>query len=775
MIPRSPRAAGVLLAAVAAALLAPRAGAAASLGDAARATGAIEDRLAFVEKAYDGPDESMLDRARRKYAEGETQFLLGDWDHAAILITAATETPEFRATPDYPRALAYLGDAFRSAGACDSALLEYDALLALGDTPARPGAVLGALDCRVRLRRLEGVDALVAEARRLVPGGAPPEVGYLAGKAIFFRTDLRPSDRLQRGLAAFEAVRPPYHVAAAYFEGALLVEAGDLRGAAARFERCRGLPGNDPRQTEIRELCGLALGRVYGALGMFAESLDRYQSVPLGSPRFDEALFEIAWNFVKAKRYEQALRTASMIVDLAPGSHLAPEATILTGHLDLELGHFAAATEAFDKVINTYAPIRDEIDAILTMQEDPVRYFDELIGRKGRAFDVASILPPIAVKWATAQRDVEGALDLVAGLDGARRDLDGSSAMADRIDGLLARESGLDASPLLEAGWASADAVETAAARLQGEIVGLEEPAALRGLPPDARAQLERVHDQREGAQRRLAALPATPDEVGARQERMTGRIDQVDRAAFQLDYQVDAAAAAVAATEAWFEQHRGEIRSDDAARTAFGAQIREQRQAIAGYRDALAGLHREVLGVRDAARGSQELRGEAELRREFHDRLWAERTLLAAARPALSGDELADLARAEGLLDRLDQVDGRALRLKERFAGLAARRAGALRAQLEVARGAIAEERGATAAVSADASSVVGRIAFRSFSAVRAQFYRLVLKADVGIIDVAWSRKRERVERIQQLASQEAAELEALDRDYRLVLEAVQ
>ena len=78
-------------------------------------------------------------------------------------------------------------------------------------------------------------------------------------------------------------------------------------------------------------------------------------------------------------------------------------------------------------------------------------------------------------------------------------------------------------------------------------------------------------------------------------------------------------------------------------------------------------------------------------------------------------------------------------------------------------------------ASIGGDAKDIIGRIAFRSFSAVRAQFYKLVLKADVGIVDVAWSRKRERVEQIQQLSQQKAAELEALDRDYKLVLREVE
>lgn len=768
---RQPRVAALALAA---ALLAPWPAAASRLDGVEREAAAAEDRLLLVERTLARPDETLAARAARKFSEGEVQFLLGDWLHAAVLLLDAVETPEFRASADYPQALAYLGDAFRHQGACGSALAQYEALLKLGDTPARGAAIAGALDCRVRLRRLDGVEALAAQAAGAFPRGAPPEVGYLLAKAITLRTDLPPAERLARAGEAFAAVAPPYHLAAAYWQGALQVEAGDLGAAAERFERCITLDGKDAKQVEIRELCMLALGRIYAEQGRWAESLDRYQLVPLESPHFNEALHEVAWGFVKSKAYEQALRTAGMIVDLAPESRLAPEATILTGHLNLRLGRYSDASEAFNKVVNAYAPVRDEIDAILTMHEDPIRYFNELIGRQGRAFDVASVLPEMAVKWATAQRDVGGAMDLVAAIDGGRRDLDEANTVGVRVEALLSRADGLDAAPLLKAGWTGADAVENAVARLEGEAATAAVQAALPSLAPEARAELERVHAARLALQPRLEALPTTPAGVEARQARMARRLEQVERAAFQLRYQADAAGAAIAGTEAWLEQHRAEISTDEAARLEFAEDLRKQRAVVTGYLGELRDLGRDIEQARDAARGVALLGPEARLRQEYRELLSQERAQVAAARGALPAGAQAELSRADALLDRLGRTGQRAVELKAQLAAAARARAEALQARVAADRTALGEQQATLDGMTDDARDVIGRIAFRSFSAVRAQFYRLVLKADVGIIDVAWSRKRERLERIQQLSQQKAAELDTLDRDFKLVLREV-
>jgi hypothetical protein len=75
-------------------------------------------------------------------------------------------------------------------------------------------------------------------------------------------------------------------------------------------------------------------------------------------------------------------------------------------------------------------------------------------------------------------------------------------------------------------------------------------------------------------------------------------------------------------------------------------------------------------------------------------------------------------------------------------------------------------------AAVVGDARNLVGRIAFESFQKVRQQFYELVLKADVGLVDVAFTRKQDKTTEIQKLSSQKDQELQELEEEFKEVLE---
>ena len=758
--------------ALAATVLGPRPALAARLDGVEQETAAVEARVAQVEKIYLRPDESAAARARRQFSDGETQLLLGDWLHASVLLYGALDEAEFRASADAPPALLYLGDALRNQGACGAALSAYEELLRRGPSDMEAAALIGSLDCRIRLKRLDGIQPLLDQAQAQLKDGRPSELAYLVGKVAYFRTDLRPAERLERAMLAFAAVAPPLHVAATYFQGALQVEAGDLGAAAERFEACLKLQGNDARQVEIRELCAMGAGRVYAEQGKFAESLDRYQLLPYTSPRFNEALYELSWGYVRAGNHEQALRTAAMIVDLAPGSQLAPEATILTGHLNLRLGHYAAATESFNKVIDNYGPVRDEIDALLTMHEDPVRYFNELIGRQGKAFDVASVLPPLAARWASAQKEVGGALDLVLSLDGTGQDLTDSLNVIARVEALLQRSGGLDAVPLARDGWIRADAVEDGSMRLRGQIADRTAELVASRLSPAAWKELETLRAARRKLQPRLDALPRTTLEVESRARRMRARVSQAEKALFQLGLQVDSAGASVAGAEAWLNQHRAELQADPARQGEFRAELRQLREVVTGYQEAIRALRHEVAAARDAVGGSAQAAGDVSLRSEYLALVEKERALTLSARGLPPGDA-AELARGEALIDRLDKADDAAERLKDQFAAVAQRNAVAVGGQIASARAELLGQQGQLASITGDSRDIIGLIAFRSFSAVRAQFYRLVLKADVGIVDVAWSRKRDRVERIQQISQQKATELEALDRDYqRLVRE---
>ena len=745
--------------------------------DAERQLSDLAASLRHLEQEHGRRDESAAQRARRKFSEGEAQFLLGDWDHAAILLYEVVDEPDFRASPEWPNALYYLGAALLQKGDAATARGYFRQVLEIPTAPRRREALLGSLDAAVRLSSYSGLDWLLAEAQRTFAGRPPPEFLYLTAKVTWRRQDLAPRERASRALAAFAAVPPPYHLAAAYWQGAIRVELKELPAAAEAFERCMRLAPATAAQREVRELCVLGAGRVYAELGRTAEAIDRYQEIPRDSPRFEEALHEMAWTMVRARRYEQALRVASLLSDLSPTSRLAPEATILQGHLNLRLGRYSDALELYNRVINQYAPVRDEVDAILTMHEDPLRYFDEIIGRGEKALDVSTMLPAVAVQWASAQDEVARALRVVADLDVGRRDLARAEAMADRIAAVLSRNGGLDAFPRSREGWAGADAVENGVALLDGELASSAGALVLDGkaVPPGAREALAEARSARLALEPRARKLPRSAAQAKARWEAIRARFAALDRAAFRIGYDIEAVRAALTGTQSWLDEHRVEAAGGAEGRGELLDEIRKHREVVAGYDEELKELRREIGFTGDALTGSEGAEGDGAVRRAYREALAREWEALSRAGAALGGGDRERFDRLAGTRARFPELLDRVARLKGELRGTARGLASGLAARVQVERQRMSRELGDLDRAQQETRRYVGRIAYQSFRAVRQQFYQLVLKADVGIVDVAWQRKRERVEKIQQLSTQKSADLATMDQEYQDVLREVQ
>jgi tetratricopeptide (TPR) repeat protein len=728
-------------------------------------TQAIEERLSAAERFGLRAEEPPAIHAQRRFEDGKRQYELGDWLHSAVMLTEAVDEPTWATASDRPEAVFLLADALRRQDLCGAARLRYLDYLGRPEAAHRSAAVAGALECAVKERRHKDVEKLLSldDAARTQP---PPEVLYLLAKAAYQRTDLPPAERIARATRAFDQVGPPFQLQAWYFQGVLRIQEQNHHRALQWFEKCAKADAQTDRDVELRDLCMLALGRVHTQMGDSTSAIRWYTSVPWTSPRFAEATYEVALAHIRGKRYDDALRMTSFIPELEPDSPLAPEATVVKGHLLLRLGRYAEATETYNVVINNYAPVRDEIDAILSMGDDPLRYYDELIGRRGSAFEVAPILPPVAVRWATTSREVSTALGFVRAVDAARADVQDAREVAVRLEALLERGGGIDAFASLQRAYAQAQAVENAAAKAEGAYVAAAAAVAERVLAPERRADLARARQGRIGIEKRFDALPRTPMATEERLSKMRARVDEVGQAVYRLELAKSGLLVAIDGIDEWLDKNRAEIRGDNQERQDLADELRRQRAIVEEYDAEIAAARQAVASVRDAAGGVDQMVEESRVRADFLEAVEVQRGAAEAARGSVAEREAFE--RMDRGRARLAEVRTRARALKLGVAAEATRRADAVRARIGAERVALAGQEGALEGVLQGARPVLGAIAVRSIADVRGMFYRIVLKADVGIVDVAWSRKRARLEKIQALAVQKDAEVQQLDREFR-------
>jgi tetratricopeptide (TPR) repeat protein len=731
------------------------------------------ENLAVVETQYAGradPTGQMV--LERRFSDGEIQYLLQDWATASVLFYDLLADKAFNANPKRPDALWYLADALYQQKSYGSARLYLKELLAL-DTPRYREALSRYLDVSAKLNDWGNIEPYLARARG-PDGQLPPDIAYAHGKWLARRPDLTPEQRQQQAAAAFLPLTTQgnrYRLPSLYYLGVLRVQAQDYAGAMARFSEVTASKPTDERELRIVELAHLAMGRLLVETGHIPEAVDQYQGISQDSPQFPEALFEMAWAKVRAEDWEGARNATDILLLVAPDSPLSPEAQILQGHLLLKLKRYREATETYGGVITTYAPVRDEIDRMLAVQKDPVAYFDNLLARNERTLDVNALLPPLAVKWASAQDDVAQALRVVGSLEGGKQGVTESRAIAARILKAL-DERGSEAFPSLQEGTTRAQAVANALASAQATLDTAEIDALDPLLTHEERLELGQIQARLSAERARLGALPTTPAEVTARRAKMQDRMDAMDREAFRLGTDLQSMNAMLIATQKWVADTRETRRDGPDDEKQFTERLLSEERSLKALEQEVGKLRGQLLADRGLV--DTTLSGEDAIRKEMAAASSRIRGVLSGVEGRATGDAAQFVRRTGELraeiatLEQRTAADQSALRERVRQKGEEIRGKVLAEAKLVEVYG---KDVGV---VSGDAQQLVGRMAYDSFRRVRRQFYDLVLKADVGVVDTAFTKKQSQTTAIQKVASQKDEALRELDADFQPVLKDV-
>ncbi|MFZ5470776.1 MAG: hypothetical protein ACOZIN_15200 [Myxococcota bacterium] len=733
-----------------------------------------EENLRFVETQYTERPEPTDDEARlRRFSDGEIQYLLGDYPNASVLFYDLVADNRFRHHPKYPDALFYLSDSLYQQKNYVGAKLYLRELLGL--QAGHYKEALGRyLEIAGRLNEFAGIDEYIQQAKGL-SGELPPELAYVYGKWMFKRADLPLQQRMKRAMEIFtplaSAAYGSTRLQSAYFIGVGYVKLGQLDLAIEQFRKITIASANGEREVKVKELANLSLGRLLYETGQFDAALDRYQEIPRESEYFVDSLYEIAWAQVKKNEYERAKNATDILLLVAPESTIAPEAQILQGHLLLKLKRYGDATDTYNQVINTYAPVRDEIEALLKIHKDPVRYFDDLLAKNEKNLDVASLLPPVALKWATTQKEVADAVQMVSDLEAGRRGVQESGEIANRILKAL-DERGLETFPALQEGYTRADAVDSALTQIDEGLVRIEGALVADKLSPEERARLDRLKGEQASLQERFHALPTNEREVESRKQRMQERVDEVDKSAFKLGYEIQSMFAVLTAVEKWVEDTRTQRKNTPEDEKVFLERLHHETAALNVLQRELDELRQKL--SEEKASADAVLGGEEIIRRQYADALKELQQIIAAAEGRLGPDARAVYDRAAQVRRQAEGLRARVETAKKTLRDQVARRGKVIRDTVRAEQTLLGSYDTEVGQVSGHARDLVGRIVVDSFGRVRRQFYELVLKADVGVVDVAFTRKQDKTAQIQKLSSQKDRELRSLDEEFREVLQDV-
>lgn len=754
------------LCAVGAASGRPRPLAAQDLESLARETATLEGQVdALVREPIEASGRRSATYVEERLTDGELFYRLRDYVRASIIFTDIVDNHASHTA--FADALFLLADSLFRAGDYLGARTRFREVIARSNEPRfRPFVQrsLGRLiEIAIHTRDFEGIDEVFRQLATLPPSEVEAATTYFRAKYLF--SQAVPTEdvlrdptararidtaRLDEARASFEAVASgsPYYPQALYFVGVIHTLREQYPQAIAAFTRVLRSESTTPEHDDVAELARLALGRLYYETDQIAQSIEAYQSIPRTSSRADIALYEMAWAYIRlgdAVRAERALEVLSIA---SPDSRFIPDGKLLRGNLLLRNGRLEEAQRVFDEVHAEFNPIRRDLDDMMRAHDaDPLGFFRSLVHDNLEVFDANAFLPPSAQRWGRMEGDMNRALETLSDLAQARQLVNETAQLVERLNAALRAPNRVAVFADLRRQLERATQLRNRIARARRGILAGEGGGS---------GALAEVRARRRELERELDRMPTTDEQLAAQDDEVLGQVRRLERELARLEVELLGIEARVTGIEHYLESpNRTPSPDSDAAVRAevalHRASVRDYRRQIQELRIALEGARIQV-GV-----GDDRYRRQDQIRAEYNRLVERERELGGASDPRR--DEL--LRRLASAERRLDQREGELERAAEE-------RTAELRRQIAEESRRVAEYQEALARLDAEAEDVVGAVTYHNFRLAQRRFYDLVLRADVGRIDVAWAVREEHRMRVETLTRERQRELQALDDDFR-------
>ena len=707
-----------------------------------------------------------------RIAEGEVQMELGDPLRASIIFTDLVENhSNHRAAPD---ALYLLAESLFRAGDLFGARRNFRDLTERAERAERDRAYGGRVDQAIgrlleialKTRDFRGIEEEIARLDRssasVVGGSSTYYRGrYLYGVAV--SEELRDGElerridraRLREAALVFGQIPRESHwyARARYHQGSIHVLEGDLDAAAERFEEAAAIRPEDLEERQAVELSLLAKARILYEQSRIEEAIDAYQAIPRSSIHFPKALYEIAWVYIQAGDSIEAERALEVLAMTDPENPILADAHVLRANLLLRNHNFEEADRVFDEVRNRFAPIVRELDEIYRKQRDPRAFFRQLVRQGGGFISLESFLGPHIRPWIRTNRDFERALRVMNDLIEARKYAKEAQSLAARVEGILDGARPIAIFGDLRVATEKASMIRAKLVRVKGALLEREED--LRG---GTSPEILELRAKRRELEALLGDAPSEEREFNLRREGALREIEAFRAEIKKLEIELMGNEARISAMEHFMAS--GDL--DAGTRESVESEVGNHREAATLFRELLKGFRGELDVLRlQVGLGDQSLEREEDLRREYLSVANLERELLGR-----SGQE-----GFEALFIRMARIEEALNEREDEMERVAAQRVARIRGVLDEERSKLEILTRSLEELGEEAEIAVAEVAHDNFLLIRDHFHELVIRADVGKLDIAWAVRNQHRVRLERLTNDRRLELMRLDNEFNEVM----
>jgi len=725
----------------------------------------LQSELARLQTEYLRPQR--LDRnlnLASRLAEAQLRYFLEEWDAAAAMLVEIVENREFQSLAGWNDARFYLADSLFEDRNFTLSRSVFEEIVETGDPEYSLDASRRLLEIALALNEYDRLDELFASMQQRAGTSATPEIAYVRGKALYFQ------GRDDEALASMAQVSAEHRLydRAQYFVGVLLARGGRYGESLAVFESLaeRLSDATAPDARDLFDLATLAVGRLHYEQQQWDDARFAYETVELDSARIDVATYERAWTQVRQGSIREAIRTLEFLEVVARSPRYASEAALLRGDLYMRLQRYGEAVELFEAVADSYEPAEEQLRATLESAREPSAFFESLIDPE----TVTLRLPTEVEPWVEEDTSLERVLLMVSDRNTLQADIAECRLVIEELDAVLMGASGAGLFPVFREGWGRVVELQGRVVLTRATLVDAEADAVMARLGASAQTQYAQLHGQRMQLQEQFLQSPRTFDQITESAQRATEVLNEDELDIFRSTQEIEGLLDELGALERFVQRQVLSRQRTQGEASRLQAQLdeveSELRSQLAASDELIGALRIRQL---QTSRSTDVGQAERDLRSRFVQVLNEERELLRSAR---SGASDVDFNRFDQLHETLDSVDDGVETFFGEVSRMVAEQTADVRATLEEERAAMDRYEAALNRDQAEIDRLAGEIAIASFMDVQERFSGLTMRANLGILDVAWREKEDISDRITELFEERDREYRIMDADFAEIRE---
>ncbi|MDX2091190.1 MAG: tetratricopeptide repeat protein [Kofleriaceae bacterium] len=741
--------------------------------------GLFEQESRQIAQTLPRPDNLTNVQPERRLVDAQTAYALGNFDDAALVLFELSSKPG----NEQEAATFYLGEALFQKGDKGAARAYFGQIAQKPASKYHQQSLIRLVEIAIAQNDTTDIDATLSALDRSSPSSA--QIPYVKGKWAFSQ------GKLDEAITLFQAVPKgsQWELQSLYYLGAVNVAKRDLARATELYTDLIGRRAKTAPERRVVELSQLALGRLYYERDQLAKSIDSYLLVDRHSDLFPEALYEVAWVYVKGKQFDKALRALELLALSEPTSNKTPTVRLLEGNLRIRKAQllrqaiitntvdaehkdpvieYDKAAAVFEETNRLYFPSYQSVATMLEGGTDAGDYIAQLAGRSSTVFQATAPIPEAAAQYLRDEPEVQRVVANQSDLGTIQAHLTEAEANVARLEAVLAA----DDKSVVYPGLASRRA---RIGQIQRELIDVRADLADQQL-----ALIAQSGDVAQASGNRktlLAQLQAMPDADAAHAAMLTEARDgyeKIDETVSEISGALDSSQAVAVALRTYVStpptegmaaiapEQKQTVNTELAATAAEAFAIEKE---LAEIRSELQ-LGRDLAGVGDAS-----LAQAHDLRQQVMAAQDAEQRVLtgfaSASRDRSKSSRLVGLAdRAQKIATELDTTDRHINSIVDKALENA-------KATLAQEHKLIDEYKAELAEYEVESRAIGGTVLGASFQNVKAKFYDIVIRTDVGSIDVLWSQKEDADDDLKRLNLTQSRELKQLRDEFKDILDA--